>query len=247
MPPSRKRIPTPAPQHQTEPDFVRATRASYDAVAADYVEHIRDLMSRQPWDRAMLATFAELVRAAGGGRVADLGCGPGRVAAHLHTLGLDVFGIDLSPQMIALARRSYPGLRFEVGTMAALDLPDGALAGIVAWYSVIHTPPDLLPRVFAEFVRVLTPGGHALLAFQVGDEPLRRTEAFGRSVSLTFHRLRPDRVAELLRRAGLTVRAQLVREPEAYPDRVEPTPQAYLLARKADQAKGGSVPTAEAP
>ncbi len=70
----------------------------------------------------MLAAFAEEVAAAGLGPVGDLGCGTGRVTAHLRGLGADVFGVDLSPGMIAVAREAYPGLRFDVGSMAALDL-----------------------------------------------------------------------------------------------------------------------------
>ena len=124
----------------TEPDFVRDTRASYDAVAEAYAERFGDELNARPLDRALLAGFAELVRAAGAGPVADVGCGTGRVTAHLSSLGLQAFGIDLSPGMIATARRSHPGLRFEVGSMLALDLPDGALGGLLAWYSTIHVP-----------------------------------------------------------------------------------------------------------
>ncbi len=213
----------------TEPDFLSDTRAFYDAVATDYEEYLRDALAAQPLDRAVLAGFAELVQAGGGGPVADIGCGTGRVTAHLHGLGLSVSGIDLSPQMIEVARRTHPGLRFAEGSMLALDLPDGGLAGVVAWYSVIHLPAQRLPDAFAEFHRVLAPGGRLLVAFQVGDEPLHLTEPFGRPVSLDFHRRRPAHLAELLREAGLPVHAQLVREPE---DGKEKTQQAYLLARK---------------
>jgi SAM-dependent methyltransferase len=216
----------------TEPDFLRDTRASYDAVAADYAGWLRDELAAKPLDRAMLAGFAELVRAAGSGPVADIGCGAGRVTAHLHGLGLPAFGVDLSPQMVAVARRSYPGLRFEVGSMLALDLPDGTLGGLLAWYSTIHVPDERLPDAFAEFCRVLAPGGLALLAFQVGDEPLHRTEALGRPISLDLHHRQPDQVAELLDRAGLVVRARLIREPDEEGDFTELTPQAFLLARK---------------
>ena len=96
----------------TEPDFLRATRASYDAVAADYAERFGNELAAKPLDRAMLAGFAELVQAAAAGPVADVGCGTGRVTAHLNVLGLAASGIDLSPGMIAVARQSYPGLRF---------------------------------------------------------------------------------------------------------------------------------------
>ncbi len=210
----------------TEPDFLRTTRASYDAVAADYAEHFHDELATKPLDRALLAAFAELVRAAGAGPVADLGCGPGRVTAHLHGLELSAFGVDLSPQMVAQARRTHPDLRFDEGSMLALDLADGALGGIVAWYSIIHIPWERLAEVVAEFHRVLALGGHLLLAFQVGDEPLHLTEGFGHAISLDFHRRRPERIAELLRRAGFTVQARLLREP----DETERTQQAYLLA-----------------
>jgi SAM-dependent methyltransferase len=131
--------------------------------------------------------------------------------------------------MIAVARRSYPGLRFDAGSMTALDLPDGHLGGIVAMYSIIHIPPDQLPGVFAEFHRVLAPGGHLLLAFQAGDERRQVTEAFGRPVCVDAYLLPPAHVAGLLGDAGLDLRAQLVREPhEGY----ETDQRAYLLARK---------------
>jgi SAM-dependent methyltransferase len=182
--------------------------------------------------RADVACFAEFVQAAGTGLVADVGCGSGRVTAHLNSLGLSVFGIDLSPRMVAVARWTYPGLRFDEGSMMALDLEDGVLGGIVAWYSIIHIPGEGLPGVFAEFHRVLAPGGYVQLAFQVGHELTRRTEARGHEISLAFHRRQPDRVADLLTQAGLVVRARMLREPDDDGDFPEETPQGFVLARK---------------
>lgn len=212
----------------TEPSYLYSTRAAYDTVAVDYAEVLSTELAAKPLDRALLAAVAELVQAAGGGPVADIGCGPGRVTAYLASLGLNAFGIDLSPAMVAVARRSYPHLRFDEGSMTALNLTDGVLGGIVAWYSIIHTPLKLLPVVFAEFHRVLAPGGHLLLAFQVGDERVRLHQAYDHTVSLDAYRLPPDRVAELLTQAGLVVYARLLREPEQ-PEKVQ---QAYLLARR---------------
>lgn len=105
------------------------TRSSYDADATGYAQKVRGLLDDKPYLRAGLALFAESVRDAGGGEVADVGCGPGYVTDHLHDAGVDVFGIGLSPEMIAVARRNYPRLCFEVAAMTDLDLADRSVAG----------------------------------------------------------------------------------------------------------------------
>ncbi|MFI0511279.1 SAM-dependent methyltransferase [Streptomyces canus] len=209
----------------TDTDFVTATRTFYDTVAEDYAEQFRGVLTVSPLDRVLLSGFAELV---GDGRVADLGCGPGRITAHLASLGLSVFGLDLSESMLAIARRENPGLRFEQGSMLELDLPDGALAGAVSWYSSIHTPADELPRLFSEFHRVLAPGGHLLVAFQAGDKDRHHDRPWGRPVALTFLRRRPEQIAGLLRAAGFSLVSQTVREPG--PEEV--SQQAFLIARR---------------
>jgi predicted methyltransferase len=133
--------------------------------------------------------------------------------------------------MVDLARREHPEITFDVGEMGALEAPDSSLAGLVAWYLIIHVAPAHLPAVFTEFHRVLDGGGHLLLAFQVGDDVLHFDEAFGHQVSLDFRRLRPDSVTALLDDAGFDLVAQLVRAPiPAGP--AASVPQAFLIARK---------------
>ena len=212
----------------TDAPFLAETRDSYSAMAASYGEMVAGELERRPLDRALLGVFAELVKAGGGGPVADVGCGSGRVTVVLQRLGLDAFGIDLAPGMVELARRSYPELRFEVGSMLALDLPDGGLGGLLAHYSIIHVPWEHRPAVFAEFYRVLAPGGQLMLSFQVGDERLHRDEAWGIPISVDWYRQRPDEVAGLLRAAGFDVWMTAVRES----DGTEKAPQGYLIARK---------------
>ncbi|MFJ4539071.1 class I SAM-dependent methyltransferase [Streptomyces tibetensis] len=198
----------------TEPSYVTAVRESYDTVAADYARRVPGPAELDPVSRTMLAAFAELTASLG--PVADLGCGPGKVTAHLAALGVPVFGVDVSPKMIDLARAAYPELRFTVGSMTALDIADGGLGGILAYYSTHHTPPQWLPTVFAEFHRTLAPGGRLMLAGHVGNgEHLRPTRAYGdHPVSYESHLLPPDRIAELLARAGLVVTTRVVQEPE---------------------------------
>jgi SAM-dependent methyltransferase len=204
---------------------VHDTRAAYDAVASLYAELFSNVLEVLPMERALLAAFAELVQARNAGPVADIGCGPGHVTAHVHALGPATFGIDLSSAMIALARQAHPDLRFDVGSMSALDLADGVLGGILALYSVIHTQPRHLPVVFTEFHRALAPGGHLLLGFFAGDDPL--PQEFDHKVTLAY-RWSPDSLADLLRQAGFVEVARLLREPREG----ERFQQAHLLVRK---------------
>ena len=219
------------PVPEREP-LLGAVRAAYDTVAADYAALLADELDRKPWDRATLVAFAEFVLADGGGPVLEVGCGPGRIAAHLHGLGLDASGVDLSPRMVEEARRAHPGLMFSVGSMTAMDRPDGSLAGLVAWYSIIHLPPEHHPALFGEFRRVLAPGGRLLLAFQAGDERVHLQHAYGHAIALDAYRLSPWHVTAHLQEAGFTVEVTLVRES----DEAESTPQAFLLARRPSQA-----------
>ncbi|GAA2420197.1 class I SAM-dependent DNA methyltransferase [Streptomyces mauvecolor] len=186
------------------------TRTSYDTVATSYADQVRDLLDEMPYERSVLALFAELVQATGRGPVVDVGCGPGRIAAHLRVLGLDAFGIDLSPAMVETARREHPGLRFEVGSMTDLDLADASVSGLVAWYSLIHVPDDEVGPVFAHFRRVVRPGGLVLLGFHVGDESRLKTRGYGgHAMKVHVHRRQPARVSAWLDDAGFTVEAQM--------------------------------------
>jgi len=207
--------------------WLEDTRASYDTVAVSYAGQRRDALAGEPYVRAALALFADLVRTAGGGPVADVGCGPGHVTAYLHELGADAFGIDLSPAMIDVARRDHPGLRFETGSMTDLRLADDSVAGLLAFWSLIHVPDDAVPAVFVHFRRVLRPGGPLLLGFHVGNGSRLKTQGYGgHPMKVHVHRRQPDRVAAWLRDAGFAIEAQMLLDPD------DSVPGALLFARR---------------
>jgi SAM-dependent methyltransferase len=211
--------------HMTD-SWLSDTRSSYDTDASGYAEQVRGLLEGMPYLRASLALFAEHVHGAGGGPVADVGCGPGYVTGHLHDAGVDAFGIDLSPEMVAIARRDHPDLRFEVGTMTDLDLANDSVVGLVAFWSVIHVPDHAVPGVFEEFRRVLRPQGLLLIGFHVGDETRHRSEGYtGRPVNMESHRRRPGTIKDWLRDAGFTIEAELIIGPDA------DVPGAVIFAR----------------
>ena len=204
------------------------TRRSYDAVAGEYAARISGELAGKPKDRELLDTFADSMR--GKGRVADIGCGPGHVARYLKDRGADVFGVDLSPAMVDQARRRQPDIEFRIGDMAALDLPDGALAGILLFYSLIHVPPAEVVRALRELRRTLRPDGLLFLAFHVGEQTLHLDEWWGERVSVDFHFFTTAWITRALRAAGFEVEQVAERDP--YPEVEHQSRRAYVLARR---------------
>ncbi|MFC5667263.1 class I SAM-dependent DNA methyltransferase [Kitasatospora misakiensis] len=201
-------------------------RASYDTVAEEYRDRIGGELAFKVMDRALLGVVLE---EAAGGTVADLGCGPGHVTGWLGERGAEAVGVDLSPAMVAVARRDHPGLEFRVGDLLGLPAADGEFAAAVALYSVIHLAPEELRPAFEEIRRVLRPSGVLLVSFHLGTEVRTLDEWWGHPVDVDFHFLEPDTVAGLLAEAGFTVTARLERGP--YPEEAE-TRRGYLLARR---------------
>jgi SAM-dependent methyltransferase len=203
-------------------------RRSYDAVADEYARRIAGELAGKPLDRALLDAFAVEVRPLG--TCCDLGCGPGHVGDHLQRRGLDVVGVDLSPALLAEARRLFPGLRLAVADMRALPLADASVGGVAAFYSLIHLGHDDRRAVIAEIRRVLVARGLLLVAFHVGTETVHLDEWWGRAVNLDFRFLDPAEVRDDLEAGGFSVEATTIRAP--YRAVEHPSERAVLLARR---------------
>jgi SAM-dependent methyltransferase len=205
-----------------------AIQASYDRVAAEYAARFFDELAHKPLDRALLDCFAEQVQ--GRGSVADLGCGPGQIARYLHARGLPTLGVDLSPEMVALAQRLTPEIAFQQGSILALDAADATWDGITAFYSIFHLLPDDLPLALREFYRVLCAGGLVLLSFHLGQEIVHLDEWWGKQVDIDFHFYERAALERQLEAAGFRIEARIERQP--YTAVEHPSQRAYLLARK---------------
>lgn len=214
----------------SDPFDPRGVRAAYDTVAQDYAAHFPDTRAEAPLDRAMLDAFAAAVSEQDDPRVLDAGCGTGRISRYVAERGCRTEGVDLSPGMVALARREQPGQPFAVASLTALPYPDDRFAGVLLWYSIIHTPPAGQARIFAEAARVLRPGGHLLVGFQAGEgsrDVAPAYRAFGHEITLERHCYTADQVASHLEDARLREVARMVRRPRDG----ERDDQASLLAQ----------------
>jgi SAM-dependent methyltransferase len=209
-------------------DPTNSIRESYDRLAEEYARRIADELQHKPLDRELLDRFAQ--QTTGRGEVCDMGCGPGHVARYLRDAGVSVFGLDLSPGMLEQARKLNPDISFREGNMLALDILDGALGGIAAFYAIVNIPKLSLPVVFREIQRVLQPGGLLLLAFHTGNEVLHEDELWGQKISMDFLLLQPSEIRVDLEVAGFTIEEVVEREP--YPDVEYPSRRAYIFARK---------------
>lgn len=204
-------------------------QGAYDVVAEDYATHLPDTRAEAPLDLAMVDAFVEAVGP--GARVLDAGCGAGRMSRYLADRGARVDGVDLSPGMVAMARRDHPDLTFGVASLSDLPFSDARFDGVLLWYSVIHTPPPGQPRIFAEAARVLRPGGHVLVGFQSGQgvrDVAPAYRRFGHDIELVRYLYTADAVADRLADAGLTEVCRLVRAARGS----ERDGQAAVLARK---------------
>ncbi len=210
-------------------ETTRSIRESYDRLAEEYTRRIADELQHKPLDRELLDRFTKQTR--GRGDVCDMGCGPGHVARYLRDAGASVFGLDLSPGMLGQARKLNPDISFREGNMLSLDIPEGALAGVTAFYAIVNIPRQALPLVFREIWRVLKSRGLLLLAFHIGNEVLHEDELWGQKISMDFLLFQPSEIRLDLEKAGFNIEEIVEREP--YPDVEYPSRRAYIFARKA--------------
>ncbi|MCM3657651.1 class I SAM-dependent methyltransferase [Agromyces mediolanus] len=157
---------------------VEAVSAAYGARSAEYVERFGGIDAAADADRRALLAWASGVT----GPALDVGCGPGQWTAFLARHGLDIEGVDPTPEFVAAARLRHPTERFRLGRAEELGVDDASLGGILAWFSLIHTPPDAIDLALEEFARALAPAGSLALGFFEGPE----RESFPHAVTTAY-------------------------------------------------------------
>lgn len=179
------------------------TSQAYGRRAAEYIELLGTVDALAAPDRAFVGRWADEHR---DGPIVDVGCGPGHWTQWLHERGLSVSGVDPTPEFVAHARNRYPHLDIALGRGEALDAGDASLSGILAWYSLIHTPPERIGDILGEFARCVAPGGGLLVGFFEGGE----LEAFDHAVTTAYF-WPVESLGKKIEEAGFTVIARETR------------------------------------
>lgn len=209
------------------PQSLNDIRSAYDSASEAYAEAFIDELRHKPRDLELLQQFALSI--GHGQQVLDLGCGPGHTTAQLDALGLTPIGIDLSPEMVAKATSLFPRLTFTVGDFFRLAQASDSVAGILAFYCIVHLSPDQLVPAFREMYRVLACDGTLLLSFHVGTETIRADNFLGTGAVLDFSLFSVNQVQSALVTAGFTD-IEIFERP-AY-DSEHPTTRCYILGYK---------------
>ena len=200
----------------------------YDSIAREYAEAFIGEHERKPKDREILRRFAEEI--GDRGPVWDLGCGPGQTAKYLRDLGVSISGLDLSAELLAQARVIHPGIHFRKGNILELEFEDDSIAGVVAFYAVVHFTEEQVRIAFGEVFRVLQPRGIFLLTYHIGDKTIRVEEFLGKRIDIDFMFFPTDFMFHCLTDIGFEKIEVIEREP--YPGVEYQSRRAYVFAVK---------------
>ncbi|MHA6802597.1 class I SAM-dependent methyltransferase [Salinifilum ghardaiensis] len=173
------------------------TSQAYGQRAEDYISLLGNINATAPPDRDLIGTWA---RKQPEGPILDVGCGPGHWTNWLRERGVDIEGVDPTPEFVGDAQKRFPDIRFREGIAEQLDVADSSLAGILAWYSLIHMQPDRITGAFAEFARTIKPGGGLLVGFFEGPE----IEPFDHAITTAYF-WPIDRLSRTIEEAGFAV------------------------------------------
>ena len=195
-------------------EHTASARAVYEATSAEYVRLVGSEISGTTETSEDRSLLEDLLRDARSGPLADLGSGPGRVAAMCREQGVDSVAVDMAVAMLRVGRDVHGEVPFVAAYLSSLPFRSATFSATVLWYSIIHTSPADLGPLFAEVRRVTGSGAPVLVAFQAGDGAAQqRIDAYGTAVTMTTWHHQPSDVVASLRVSGFSRPEVTVRPP----------------------------------
>ena len=172
----------------------------YDAIAKEWAEAFAGEHEKKPKDKEMLCRFSQEI----GDRrpVWDFGCGPGNTTKYLKDLGIEISGLDLSEKILEQAKTINPEIHFQKGNILDLEFENESIAGVVAFYAIVHFSAEQVGTAFREVFRVLQPGGIFLLTYHIGEEKIHLDEFLGKKVDIDVVFFTADFISGCLKDSG---------------------------------------------
>jgi len=200
----------------------------YDKVAKEYAETFSGEHEKKPKDQEILRRFSIEI----GIRrpVWDFGCGPGQTTEYLKNLGIEISGLDLSEKILGQARSIHPELQFRRGNILELEFENDSIAGVVAFYAIVHFSKEQVDLSCREIFRVLQPGGIFLFTYHIGEETIQVEEFLGKKVNIDFMFFNANFILNCLKKNGFEKIEIIEREP--YPEVEYQIRRAYVFAIK---------------
>jgi len=200
----------------------------YDTVAKEYSETFSGEHEKKPKDQEILLRFSQEV---GDIRpVWDFGCGPGQTTKYLKDLGIEISGLDLSEKILEQARTIHPGINFRKGNILELEFDDDSIAGVVAFYAIVHFTEEQVEITFREAFRVLRPDGLFLFTYHIGEDTIFIKEFLGKKVDVDFMFFTTNFIYNCLKKIGFKKIEIIERKP--YPGVEYESRRAYVFAKK---------------
>ena len=200
----------------------------YDIVAKDYSETFSGELEKKPKDQEILRRFS--IEIGDNTPVWDIGCGPGQTTIYLKNLGMEISGLDISDKILEQARINYPEIHFRKGNLLKLEFENDSIAGIVAFYAIVHFTEEQVGIAFREVFRVLKPAGIFLFTYHIGEETIHVEEYLGKKVDIELRLFKTDFIITCLKSCGFKIIDIIYREP--YPELEYETRRAYVFATK---------------
>jgi len=201
---------------------------AYNVVAKEYADKFCGEHEKKPLDREILYRFSQEV--AGKRPIWDFGCGPGQTTQYLRDLGIEISGLDISEKLLEQANVIHPDIIFRKGNILDLEFENESIAGIVAFYAIVHFSPEQVAKAFREIFRVLQPGGIFLFTYHIGEGVIHLDEFLGKDVDIDFMFFKTDFISFCIKEAGFKGIEIIERDP--YPEVEYQSRRAYVFAKK---------------
>ena len=177
----------------------------YNAIVQEYTEEFFDDKS----DEKYIDQFLQSLE---GKNVLDAGCGNGRDCKYINQKGFKFKGIDLSKEMLVIAKKMVPKVDFEVMDITNITYSDNSYDGIISNCSFFHIPVEELPKTLNSFSKILKPNGKLLLILQEGLGEAMIEEPFRKGVYIYINYFSVKQISELLLKHGFEIDSILKEE-----------------------------------